>query len=169
MKLSRRVSMAAIMWLAAATPSWSQQWKEYRAPWAGYRVELPDGKWEYSIDTIRTNGGPAQMYTVKVQTGDGVYGASHYSHVMQFPDPQAALDTIRSHGGGELREEQRLTINGAPARRFIKDNRPMKAVVVALVVLAPGRYHHVIYAGPVGTEHSPAVRRLLDSFALLPR
>ena len=150
----------------------AQQWFDHRPDGAGYRVEFPTKPTENSQD-LSIAAGTVKMRTSAVEIGDKIFLAidSLYPTSVDAGDPQANLDSARNGGvrnvNGTLRQEERLTIGSAPARRMVIDIPQTNQVADALLVLDGRRLYQAVYVGPRGTENAPEVRRFLSSFALL--
>jgi hypothetical protein len=88
-------------------------------------------------------------------------------------DPREVLNQMRDGAiarvKGSLREEQHITLGGAPARRFIADIAADKLVYVSVIVRDGLALYSAHYTGPQGSEASPDVARFLSSFQLIPR
>jgi hypothetical protein len=66
-----------------------------------------------------------------------------------------------------LRSEQRLNVNGYPARDVISDIPALNFVGVMRIVLVKNRQFTVGFFGPAGSETRGEVSRFLNSFAIL--
>jgi hypothetical protein len=151
----------------------AQQWREYRPAAAGYRIEFP-GTPQPVTRTVQTPHGEATV-TVSVLARDkGAFISNHTvlpAEIKQV-DPQAVLDDGRDAGvaqvKGQLRDERRLTVDGAPARRIVIDIPPNK-VSLLLAVLDGEMLYQAMYVGYRGSENEPDAERFLGSFRLVDR
>ena len=158
---------------AAAQPQQPQKWVEYKPAGAGYRIEFPEVP-RQSQDEVSTGAGPIRMQVAQVGgDADIVYIAmrSEYPARALPDDPQAALDAARNASvknvNGVLREDKKLTVGGAPARRLLIDIPEGRRVGVVLIVLEGNRLYRAVSVMPAGQEGSADLKKFLDSFALV--
>lgn len=151
----------------------AQQWYEYRPPGAGYRMEYP-GVPKSETQTTRTAAGPVTVTFVIWARETGAFTSTHtvLSPTILLREPQTALDGARDGAvrqvNGRLRDERRLTIDGAPARRFFID-APQNRVSLSLLVLKGRVLYQAAYIGRPGTETAPEVERFIGSLRLVER
>lgn len=168
----RRLFLALLLLVGGLASAGAQQWAEYRPAGAGYRVEFP-GTPRVTSQDMPTGNGSAKLFMAGVQPDpERFFGASHvvYAPGIMNPDPEVALDLARDGGvrnaRGTLREERRLSVGGAPARRVIFDSSPYVGVLV--IAVKTDRLYQVIVIGRPGVETAADTERFLSSFALDP-
>jgi hypothetical protein len=173
--MSRLVALAAFLslLLLSALPAWAQQWTEYQPEGAGYRIEFP-GAPRTTVQEVPTPSGPLRMFFAAIGRGRDVSFQSIYTAYppeLLTDDVQTMLDRARdgavSNSKGKLREEKRLNVGDASARRLVIEAPDGKHAAVALIVLSGNRYYQVTAVAPIGQENSPDMQRFLDSFTLL--
>ena len=148
-----------------------QNWVEYRSAAGGYRVEFPGSPKIVPMD-VQTGDGPKHLELPQLKLGDVSFVAA-YADLNSTPaDLQVYLDTSRdgtlANTKGKLRSQQRLTIGGIPARRFVYD-KPDKSVVTHLTIVSGRRIFQLEAIGPAGQGNSAVVQHFIDSFALVAR
>ena len=159
--------------LSALAPARAQQWIEHRPEGASYRVEFP-GPPTLETDDQQGRGGPIKLVMAEYIASGGVsFSSMHIVYPLNSlnPDPQIELDRVRAGGlkeaNGQLREEKRISLGGAPARRIVLDLPQPERTGVWLYVLSGNRLFQAIAVVPRGQEGSADVQRFLDSFALV--
>lgn len=170
----RIASVATLLSLALFGTQFAQaqQWIHHQPSGAGYRAEFPAKPVENSHD-LSTPAGPVKIRTSAVDVGGKIFMTidSVYPMSVDVGDPQANLDSARDGGvrnvNGTLRQEERLTVGSAPARRMVIDMPQTSQAADALLILDGRHLYQAVYVGPRGTEKAPEVRRFLSSFALM--
>lgn len=157
-------------------PSSAQQWMEHRPADAGFRIEFPERpEVRDTLVPIRSGGQVRAFLASVTRTAEGTFLVAYteYPAGALSTDKDATLDNARDGGleraKGRLREERRLSIGNAPARRIVFDVPEKREVGVALIVLSGQWLYQAIVVTNSGSEDSPDVRRFLSSFALVPR
>jgi hypothetical protein len=164
-----RHTAVATLLLTASLVAQAQQWVEYRPAGAGYRIEFPEPP-----TVAPTQTGSFRMFVASVERGTEAFMATYCDCVdgSIAADPEDVLDIVRDGGienaQGRLREERRLTIGGATARRIVFDIQWDNRVGVALIVLSGTQLYQAIVVTPAGGENSVDSERFLSSFALVP-
>ena len=151
----------------------AQQWSTYRPDGAGYSIDLP-GKPTVESETTPSPGGPITSHSAEVDTGQ----AGFVSMYTVYPSGltmeantslDAARDGMLEDGKSELRDEKKLMVSDAPARRVTLFDKESKVMIVNLMVFRHNTLYQSIYAAPSGQEDTETSRRFFDSFKLLDR
>jgi hypothetical protein len=146
------------------------QWTEHRFA-EGYRIEFPGTPKSFQQE-VQTAVGPIKIYTQSLNR-NGLDFFSAYNRYPNDAPPERRLEGARDGAvknvKGILREEESLTIGGAPAKRIIIDVPDPRVVGVQLIVVRGNSLYQAVVVGPVGSESSPDVARFINSFALEPQ
>ena len=121
---------------------------------------------------VQTGDGPKHIELPQMTLGDVSFIAA-YADLNNAPaDLQAYLDTSRdgtlASTKGKLRSQQRLTIGGVPARRFVYE-KSNKSVVTHLTIVSGRRIYQLEAIGPADQANSAVVEHFIGSFALVAR
>lgn len=168
----RRWALALVGLFALIGVAAAQQWVEHRPTGAGYRIEFP-GKPKLTSDEVPTKAGPIRAFLAQWDREATVFLVAHavYPPGGLAADRDAVLDGARNGGvqraQGRLRQERRLTVDGAPARRIVFDVPKGNQVGVALIVLNGNNLYQAIVVAPAGQETAADIDRFLKSFALV--
>ncbi len=173
-RLAWLMTFVSLVMVGVCGTAAAQQWYEHRPPGAGYRVEFPG---EPKLDTKDVKAGAATVTMVMavVERATDAFMSIHsiFPPETVNADPQRVLDGARDGGvrnvQGQLREERRLTVDGAPARYLVIDIPQAKGVGLALVVLSGNMVYQALYIGPAGTENAAEVERFIQSLRLVSR
>ena len=171
MQLAKRLAILfsglALLGIAGSAAA---QWTQHRFP-EGYRIEYPGIPKAFQQE-VQTQIGSIKILTQSLNWN----GLDFFSAYSQYPNeapPERRLEGARDGAvrnvKGILREEQQLTVSGAPAKRIIVDVPNPRLVGVQLLVVRDNRLSQAVVVGPVGSESSPDVARFINSFALEPR
>jgi hypothetical protein len=171
----RFLSRLAVIVAFAAIPAGNQalaQWVEHKPAGIGYRIEMPAAPQIQSRD-IPTAVGPIKTTMALVDRGPIGFIVSHNDYpkeALEGKSPDALLDGIRSGqvGSHTLRDEQRITMSGHPARHIVIDTAQGQ-VIVSRIVVVEARLFQAVYVGPKGTEDSDDAKRFINSFQLVDR
>lgn len=121
---------------------------------------------------VQTGDGPKHLELPQMTLGDVSFVAAYADLTVTPTDLQAYLDTSRdgtlAGTKGKLRSQQRLTIGGVPARRFVYE-KPDKSVVTHLTVVSGRRIFQMEAIGPADQVNSAVVQHFIGSFALVAR
>ena len=174
--------MARTVWLvllslalfSPAGPGLAQKWVVHQPRGAGFKVEFPVPPRSDSRE-LTSPSRPARLYTSFVNQGRRAFAANRT--VFQLGTLTSGLtkhldagrDAMLQSNHGQLREERRLTVGGAPARRIVLDMPAQEQVMVSLLVIKDDVFYQLIYVGPNGTETSADAKRFFSSFKLLGR
>src|SRR5262245_35052076 len=122
----RALSVLLFVVLAFASAS-AQTWLEFRPEGIGYSVEMP-GQWELSSQDVPTAIGSMKAYMAAVNMPTRAYMTMYMTYpadAIRGRPIDTVLDGARdgavANVKGKLRSEQRLTINGLPAREITID------------------------------------------------
>jgi hypothetical protein len=162
--------VVALLPVALAGPLGAQEWQEYRPADAGYRIEFP------GTPTVTTRqADPITITLATLSRGSAAFISSHSAMPAgsDLGDPQKLLDGARDGGvrnvNGTLRDEQHLSVSGAPARRLVIDV-PQRGLVVLMVAALRGiMLYQALHVGPPGTEDSADARHFVESLSLVDR
>ena len=172
----RLLPILLIFVLGSLAPANAQDWVEFKPQGAGYRVEFPQAP-KVQVQDVQTTAGTRHMGSATVESQrDGVL----LSFMTTFPerpniytggDPQVLLDRLRGNAvsavNGKLREENRITVDGQPARLSVID-MPKDQVAVVLHVMRGDQLYQAIAVVSAGQENGADTQRFIRSFALLP-
>lgn len=169
----RRLVLPFLLALALPWTAQGQQWSTYQPDGAGYSIELP-GKPTVESETTPSAGGPITSHSAEVDAGQ----AGFVSMYTVYPSGltmeantslDAARDGMLEDGKSELRDEKKLTVNDAPARRVTLLDKESKLVIVNLMVFRRNTLYQSIYAAPQDRQETETSRRFFESFKLLDR
>jgi hypothetical protein len=172
----RLLPILLISVLGSLAPANAQDWVEFKPQGAGYRVEFPQAP-KVQVQDVQTTAGTRHMGSATFESQrDGVL----LSFMTTFPerpniytggDPQVLLDRLRGNAvsavNGKLREENRIIVDGQPARLSVID-MPKDQVAVVLHVMRGDQLYQAIAVVSAGQENGADTQRFIRSFALLP-
>jgi len=115
----------SLCWLGAAALSPAEEWGTFTSHKCRFQAEFPAKPVE-QVKPVSTPLGeiPYTTHTAELHGGQVAFGVAFddYADAVRQSDPEAALDRLRDEAhkqlGGEVKWEQRLTIDGRPAREF---------------------------------------------------
>lgn len=155
----------------APTPAAAQDWQEYRRDDFGFRIEMP-GKPTIETEESSEADMPVKSTSAELDVDDVLYSVVHDQYgkgaLASRPiDPwlDESRDLIQKILGVKVTREERLTMNGFPAREIVFETDGFHAVI-RIVVLGD----RTVKVGAIGHEPlkgKPAVERFLRSFTLL--
>jgi hypothetical protein len=181
-------TLATLIVLAFAVcnaPASAQQWIEYRPVGEGFRVEMPQTP-QVTSRVLQHKLGPLNTVEAEVEAEVDFTDRSFDVSYIDFPadkiksavkNAESILDGARdgavngmtiNGNKATLRSEQRLNVDGYPARDVISDIRALNFVGVMRVVLVKNRQFTIGFFGPAGSETKSEVSRFMSSFAILP-
>lgn len=168
----RTVQYALVASLVLLGSARAQQWTEYRPTGEGYRIDFP-GTPSEDVRRHATRVGIVDTRTSAMTRGDQTFMVvrSDYPVTMNMGDPQSNLDQARNgslrSARGTLRHEERLVVNGVPARRVEMAIPDSNQTADSLLVMKDHRLIQAVYVGPLAPREAPDARRFLSSFALV--
>jgi hypothetical protein len=169
MRLLPRLALVVAFAVPVAAPAHAQ-WAEYKPDGIGYRVEMPGAPKIQSRD-VPSAVGPIKTTMAFVERGRTGFIVSYNDYpaeAVKATPREQLLDAIRNGqvGSHKLRGEEKITINGQPARHLVIDTAQGQ-VVVSRLVMVEARLFQVIYLGPKGSEDGDDAKRFLASFQLV--
>jgi hypothetical protein len=173
--------VAALLLGVLATPpvAYSQKivtsvaWQEFRPEGGGFRVEMP-GRPELTSQKRQIT----TIHHAEVKRGNTEFVISYNEFSAEDISRIAAdriaidkmFDTARDSNlqnfKAKLRDEQRETVKGHPARRWIFDVGAQTAAMRS--ILAGNRFINLVAIGSTGFDADPLAKRFLESFTLTP-
>jgi hypothetical protein len=159
------------------SPASAQQWIEYRPAGEGFRVEMPQAP-QVTSRVLQHKLGPLNLTAADVDFTDRSFSVSYIDMPKDkiknaVKNAESILDGARDGAVGGmtidgnkaiLRSEQRLNVNGYPAREIISDIRAVNLVSVMRIVLVQNRQFTVGFFGFAGSETKSEVSRFMNSF-----
>ncbi len=172
MRLLPRLAIAIALAAPAAAPAQAQNWVEHKPEGIGYRIEMPAAPKVQSRD-VPTAVGPIKTTMAVVDRGAVGFIVSHNDYpagAIQGRPLSDVLDGIRNGqvGAHKLRNEEKITLGGQPARHLVIDTAQGQ-VVVSRIVMVENRLFQAIYVGPRGGEDGDDAKRFMASFQLVQR
>ncbi len=149
-------------------------WETFDASEGGFRVTLP-GRPVRGQEVLTTPAGPLESITYTYATPDGQvsYGINYADYpaaVARSTDPERIIESARDALVGKLRgrvrDERRITLDGAPGREVdieLADGRYVRA----RIYLAGQRQYQVVAVTPSARDHANDAKWFLESFKLL--
>ena len=171
-------ALSVLILMAFTSAAVAQQWTEYRASDARFRVEMP-GTPEVHSDTIAELGS-LKLTQAVVEFGEGWFAASYVDvppDQLKNASANSILDTARDstikwlvtrNDKSQLRSERRLIKSGYPARDVVAEVPILESVfVLAARFVFNGRQVIVVtFTGPSGMEKGADVSWFFDSLTL---
>jgi hypothetical protein len=162
--------VVAVGFARASSAAAQTQWTEYRIAGGDYRIEFPAPPKE----VVKKLPSGIPTYSATVKPDDDTYfsvSASPIASSMLSKPTEILLDIARDAQlrgtKGTLREEERLTVGDAPARRLIID--ASRFVLYVLLVVKGNQFYQVLYVSASGHESQADMLHFLGSFAALPK
>jgi hypothetical protein len=160
--------VVAAAFATASSAAAQTQWTEYRIAGGDYRIEFPAAPKE----AMRKLPSGIPTYTAALTPDDNTYfsvTANAIVSSMLSKPTETLLDLARDGQlkgtRGTLREEKRLTVGGAPARRLIIDSSPY--VLYVLLVVKGDQFYQAIYVAASGHDNQADMLHFLGSFVAL--
>jgi hypothetical protein len=161
-------------------PASAQQWIEYRPAGEGFRVEMPQAP-QVTSRVLQHKIGPLSLIEAEVDYPDRSFAVTYFDMPKDkiksaVKNAESILDGARDGAVGGmtidgnkavLRSEQRLNVNGYPAREIISDITALNLVSVMRIVLVQNRQYTVVFSGFAGSEAKGEVSRFMNSFVIL--
>jgi hypothetical protein len=171
-------TLSALMSVVLTNDAAAQQWSEYRAADARFRVEMP-GTPQVHSNTIPELGS-LKLTQAIVEFGDGWFTASYVDvppDQIKNASATSILDTARDstikwlvsrNDKSQLRSERRLITSGYPTRDVVAEVPILESVFVfsARFVFNGRQVIAVTFTGPSGTEKGTDVSRFFNSLTL---
>jgi hypothetical protein len=160
--------------IAFCGPAFGQAWVEFRPAGAGFRIEVPSEP-QIKKEAIKTDAGPVPTTIAVAELGTTMAFVVMYS---QYTEKQLAgrssdqvLDGARdgSVKTRSLRNEQRLTMSGHPARRLIIDADNGMVFMSQIVLVGPQLIQAIFAGSAKGAENGAEAKRFVESFAIVDR
>jgi hypothetical protein len=166
------ILVAFATWVYATVPAVGQDWQEYRRDDLGLRIEMP-GKPTIDVEEDKSGRGPVKTTTAEVAYADMHFSASHSEYPAGWFKPETmnvwfelVRTSLQEGLGVPVTQENRLTLNGFPAREFVIESDGFNAMF--RIVVAGDRTTEVLVTSVKSLNVNPVVERFMRSFALLP-
>jgi len=181
MQMIKTLSTLIVLAFAVCnSPASAQQWIEYRPAGEGFRVEMPQAP-QVTSRVLQHKIGPLNMIEANVDFTDRSFAVSYFDMPKDkiksaVKNAESILDGARDGAvngmtidGNKaiLRSDQRLSVNGYPAREIISDIPALNLVSVMRLVMVQNRQYTVGFFGFAGSEAKGEVSRFMNSFAIL--
>ena len=165
-RLHLRLAFVVAVTFATASAAVAQtQWTEYRIAGGDYRIEFPAPPKE----EVRKPPSGIPTYSASLTPDANTYFSVTANAIVSsmLSKPTEMLLDLARNGQvrgtkGTLREEDRLTVGGAPARRLIIDSWPF--VLYVLLVVKGDQLYQALYVAASGHENQADMLHFLGSF-----
>jgi hypothetical protein len=152
--------LAAILTLTAHAQA--GVWQEYRRNDLGFRVEMPG---EPHVETKQDDLGRFVDATVEYEETTFGINWQEWSSAQIEEELDVSFREVMREAGMAVTRETRLVVNAVPAHEFVSESDDINYISRRIIM---GKEAIAVYViGDHRIHNSPAVRRFLDSFALL--
>jgi hypothetical protein len=146
--------VVAAAFATASSAAAQTQWTEYRIAGGDYRIEFPAAPKE----VVRKLPSGIPTYTASLAPDTNTYFSVTANAIVSsmLSKPTEILLDLARNGQvrgtkGTLREEERLTVGGAPARRLVIDSSPY--VLYVLLVVKGDQLYQALYVAASGHDN----------------
>jgi hypothetical protein len=157
--------VVAAAFATASSAAAQTQWTEYRIAGGDYRIEFPAAPKE----VVRKLPSGIPTYTASLAPDTNTYFSVTANAIVSsmLSKPTEILLDLARNGQvrgtkGTLREEERLTVGGAPARRLVIDSSPY--VLYVLLVVKGDQLYQALYVAASGHDNQADMLHFLGSF-----
>jgi len=141
-------------------------WQEYRRDDVGFRIEMP-GAPRIRVEKGEPKDNWITSTDAQVRYQHEIFDVSwtEFKGVVSVEDEYTRFRNMMTGAGYQIGEDVPLTLDDVPAREFVIETGNINFIRRIMAVRNLAIAIHVL--GARNIQHSPTVRRFLDSFKLL--